>query len=76
MSEEKLSLLQAAVTLVLHANWLPSEAAAKCQLPTRTVYKAVRAAQIKPNTKKQKLQAAKEKLMDSIAQIEMELAQL
>lgn len=76
MSEEKLSLLRAAVTLVLHANWLPSEAAARCGLSTRAVYKAVREAQTKPNDKKQKLEAAKEKLLSHLLQIDLKLAEL
>ncbi|CCQ09691.1 hypothetical protein PALB_5390 [Pseudoalteromonas luteoviolacea B = ATCC 29581] len=76
MSEEKLNLIQAAVALVLHANWLPSEAAQRCQLPKRVVYKAVREAQIKPMAKKQKLNATKEKLLQSLKRVDVELAQL
>lgn len=76
MSEEKQSLLRAAVTLVLHANWLPSEAAAQCGVPTRAVYKAVREAQVRPNDKKQKLEAAKEKLLSHLMQIDLKLAEL
>ncbi|MFC3031761.1 hypothetical protein ACFOEE_04460 [Pseudoalteromonas fenneropenaei] len=76
MSEEKLNLVQAAVALVLHANWLPSEAADRCRLPKRVVYRAVREAQHKPCDKRIKLQAAKEKLLSSLQQIDMELAEL
>lgn len=76
MSDEKQSLLRAAVTLVLYANWLPSEAAAKFGVSTRAVYKAVRDAQIKPNEQKQKLETAKERLLNHLLQIDMKLAEL
>lgn len=76
MSKEKQSLLRSAVTLVLYANWLPSEAASKFGVSTRAVYKAVREAQVKPDEQKQKLETAKEKLLNHLLQIDLKLAEL